>query len=171
MPISAEENKSKSGTIPISSKPETGRWSGYATIYLRLALGTAFLSAVADRFGVWGKSGATHVAWGNFHNFLLYAGKLNPWFPARWIPAIGWIATVCEIAFGIALIVGFRTRIAAFLSGLLTLAFALGMAFGLGIKAPLDYSVFTASAASFLLACAKAFPLSLDSLFSKGRKL
>lgn len=147
--------------------PETGSlgWSGYATFYLRLALGTAFLSAIADRFGVWGSAGAPHVAWGNFHNFLLYAGKLNPWFPAGWIPTVGWIATLCETAFGIALILGFRTRITAFLSGLLTLAFALGMAVGLGIKAPLDYSVFTVSAASFLLASTSSFPLSLDSLF------
>ena len=43
----------------------------------------------------------------------------------------------------------------------------LGMTFGVGIKAPLDASVFTASAASFLLACMKAFPLSLDSLTAK----
>lgn len=151
--------------------PETGRlrWSGYATVYLRFALGIAFLSAVADRFGIWGYPGAPHVAWGNFHNFLIYTGKLNPWFPASWIPAVGWIATICEIAFGIALILGFRTRIAAFLSGLLTLAFAVGMTFGLGIKAPLDYSVFAVSAASFLLACMEVFPLSLDSLLSRRK--
>lgn len=151
--------------------PDSGsmRWPGYTTVYLRLALGIGFLSAVADRFGIWGYPGAPHVAWGNFHNFLIYAGKLNPWFPASWIPVIGWIATLCEIAFGIALILGFRIRVAAFLSGLITLAFALGMAFGLGIKAPLDYSVFTASAASFLLASMQVFPLSLDSLFSSRR--
>ena len=63
---------------------------------------------------------------------------------------------------------GYRTRIAAFLGGLLLLAFALGMAFGLGIKAPLNYSVFTkfSSAASFLLACASYSPWSLDVLLS-----
>src|SRR5579863_10208889 len=85
--------------------PERGslRWSGYSTVYLRVALGTAFLSAVADRFAIWAPPGAPHVAWGNFHNFLAYAGKLNPWFPAGWIPAIGWIATVCEVVFGVAL--------------------------------------------------------------------
>lgn len=148
--------------------PDASKWSCVAGVYLRLALGTAFLSAVADRFGLWGPPGTPLVGWGNFHNFLSYAAKVNPWFPAGWIPIVGWIATACEIAFGIALIVGFRTRIAAFLSGLLTLAFALGMAFGLGIKAPLDYSVFTASAASFLLACAGSYRWSLDSLRAKG---
>jgi thiosulfate dehydrogenase (quinone) large subunit len=153
------------------SAPQPGslRCLGYVTVYLRLALGRAFLSAVADRFGIWGRAGTPLIAWGNFHNFLLYVGKLNPWFPASWIPAVGWVATFCEIAFGFALILGFRTRVTAFLSGLLALAFALGMALGLGIKAPLDYSVFTVSAASFLLACMRAFPLSLDALSSERR--
>ncbi|MGH9325549.1 MAG: hypothetical protein ACRD2B_02490 [Terriglobia bacterium] len=169
MPISTDSHKHRPATIETPPKPEIARWSGYATVYLRLALGTAFLSAVSDRFGIWGPPGAPHVAWGNFHNFLVYAAKLNPWFPSSWILTVGWIATACEIAFGIALILGFRTRITAFLSGLLTLTFALGMAFGLGIKAPLDYSVFTASAASFVLASMRFFPLSMDSLFSQRR--
>jgi hypothetical protein len=36
-----------------------------AVLYARMALGAAFLSAVADRFGLWGKYGG----WGNFANF------------------------------------------------------------------------------------------------------
>lgn len=136
------------------------------TIYLRLALGIAFLSAVADRFGLWGPAGAPLVAWGSFHKFLVYTAQVNPWFPMSWIPTIGWLATLCEFALGIALVLGLRTRIAALLSGLLMLVFALGMTLGVGIKAPLNYSVFTASAASFLLACVKDFPLSLDAVRS-----
>ncbi|MGH9434038.1 MAG: hypothetical protein ACRD3T_21120 [Terriglobia bacterium] len=143
---------------------ETGKWASWASVYLRLALGAAFLSAVADRFGIWGGPGAHLVAWGNFHNFLVYAAKLNPWLPASWVPAVGWIATLGETAFGIALIVGYRTRIAALLSGLLLLAFAIGMTTGLGIKAPLNYSVFTASAGAFLLAEPKTYRWSLDAL-------
>lgn len=142
-------------------------WSGVASFYLRLALGAAFLSAVADRFGIWGPPGTRLVGWGNFHNFLIYAAKINPWFPARWIPAIGGIATACEILFGFALILGFKTRLAAALSGLLLLAFALGMAFGLGPKAPLDYSVFSASAGAFLLATLGRYPWSLDAARSR----
>lgn len=143
------------------------RWSGWATVYLRVALGLGFLSAVGDRFGAWGAPGAPLVAWGNFHNFLVYAAKLNPWFPASWSPVVGWIATVCEIVLGIGLIAGFRTRIIAFLSGWLTLAFALGMTFGLGVKAPFNYSVFAASAGSFLLGCMDAYPWSLDALWDR----
>jgi len=150
------------------TRSEGSTISGYATVYLRLALGTAFLSAVADRFGVWGPPGMPLVAWGNFHNFLLYTAKLNPWFPASWTPEVGWIATLCEGAFGIALVLGFRTRLAALLSGLMSVAFALAMTLTLGIKAPLNYSVFTASAASFLLACMGVSPFSLDSLLAKS---
>jgi uncharacterized membrane protein YphA (DoxX/SURF4 family) len=176
------------------------RYTGLITTYFRVALGLGFLSAVADRFGLWGPAGAPtvssgnvqasgigylagvadrfgwwrvlggpHVAWGNFQNFLAYAATLNPWFPASWIPAIGWIVTICEICFGLALIVGFHTRSAAVLSGFLTLAFAIGMLFGLGLKAPLNYSVFVISAGSFLLAEAEGYPWSLDSWRQKTR--
>lgn len=136
----------------------------YTTLYLRLALGVGFLSAVADRFGLWGPPGKALVSWGNFHNFLYYTGVLNPWFPASWIPSVGWLATICEAAFGIALILGLRTRLAALASGILTLIFALAMTFAVGIKSPLSYSVFVCSAGSFLLAQARAYPWSLDSL-------
>lgn len=146
---------------PANDRPT--RYMGLITLYLRIALGIGFLSAVADRFGLWGPPGTPNVAWGNFHNFLTYAAKLNPWFPASWIPTVGWIATVCEIAFGMALIVGYRTRLAAGLSGLLTLAFAIGMVCGVGIHAPLDYSVFVVSAGAFLLAEAPRYALSVDS--------
>jgi uncharacterized membrane protein YphA (DoxX/SURF4 family) len=135
---------------------------GLITLYLRLALGIGYLSAVADRLGWWGPPGTPQVAWGNFQNFLLYTAKLNPWFPHNWIPAVGVIVNACEICFGLALIVGYRTRWAAVLSGLLTLAFAIGMVCGSGIQAPLNYSVFAVSAGSFLLADAQRYPVSLD---------
>lgn len=135
---------------------------GFLTVYLRLAIGIGFLSAVFDRFGWWGPPGAPSVSWGTFHNFLVYTAKLNPWFSGEWVPAIGWTATVCEIGFGVMLVIGYHTRLAAVASGLLTLAFAVGMIFGIGIHAPLSYSVFVVSAASFLLATEGRYPLSLD---------
>ena len=140
-----------------------GRYKGLITIYLRFAIGIGFLSAVADRFGWWGPPGTPNVSWGTMHSFLTYTAKLNPWFPVSWIPAIGWAATVCEICFGVMLMVGYRTRLAAVLSGLLALAFALGMVSSLGIHAPLNYSVFAVSAGSFLLADVGRYPVSLDS--------
>ena len=145
------------------------RYIALVTVYLRLALGIDFLSAVADRFGLWGASGTPSVAWGNFHNFLAYTAKPNPWLPSSWIPTIGWIATVCEFCFGLALIVGYRTRMAAVLSGLLTLAFAFGMIAGVGIHAPLNYSVFAISAAAFLLAGVERYPWALENWRHKTR--
>ncbi len=138
------------------------RAATYASFLLRLALGTAFLSAVADRFGVWGPPEATGVAWGSFENFLGYAATLNPYLPEPLRPALGWFVTIAETTLGVALIVGFRIRETAALSGGLLMAFAFGMTSALGVKSPLDYSVFTAAAGSFLLAVHSKSPLSID---------
>src|SRR5262245_57881728 len=136
--------------------------SRYTILYVRLALGLTFLAAVTDRFGLWGPPGTNNVAWGNFDNFLAYAATLNPSLPTAWIPTVGWIVTLAEVACGLALIVGFQTRKVAVISGLLLLAFALGMTMGLGIKAPLNFSVFSASAGALLLATSADAPLSID---------
>lgn len=122
------------------------------SLYLRLALGAAFLSAVADRMGLWGPPGASTSAWGDFDHFLSYTGTLNPFLPSALIAPLGWVVTIAEVALGLALIVGARLRHVAVASAVLLLLFALGMTVGEGIKSPLDASVFTASAAALLLA-------------------
>lgn len=137
------------------------------TLFLRLALGVSFLSAVADRFGLWGHAGAPHVAWGDFSHFIAYTAKLNAYAPASTIPAIAWISTIAETLLGLALVIGLFTRTAAFLSGLLLLAFALAMFVFSSPKAPLDASVFTASAGAFLLSTCVKYPVSLDALFNR----
>ncbi len=123
-----------------------------AIVYTRIALGGGFLSAVADRFGLWGGPGSRNVAWGDFPRFLTYTATLNPFLPSRVIPALGWVVTVCEIACGVALIAGVAVRPFALLSGVLLLGFACGMTVGTGIKTAFDASVFAASAGAFLLA-------------------
>jgi hypothetical protein len=92
------------------------------------------------------------IAWGDFPHLLRYTATLNPLLPASVMPALGIIATTCEIVLGIALIAGISTPLVAALSGCLLLAFAAGMTVGTGVKAALDESVFAASAAAFLLA-------------------
>jgi uncharacterized membrane protein YphA (DoxX/SURF4 family) len=134
----------------------------YTPVYVRFALGVSFLAAVTDRCGLWGPPGTRNVAWGNFDNFLAYAAQLNPYLPTAWIPTVGWIVTLAEVACGLALIVGFQTRRVAVGSGLMLLAFALGMIMGLGIKAPFNYSVFSASAGALLLATSAHAPWSID---------
>jgi len=138
------------------------RFRGYETLFARIALSAGFLSAVADRFGLWGVPGASGVAWGDFASFADYAARINPWAPASLMPAIAWTATLAEIALAMLLLVGYRTRWAGFGSGVLLLLFALGMTAGTGVKSALDASVFAASAAGFLLSTRKHFPLSLD---------
>ncbi|HEX8148373.1 MAG TPA: DoxX family membrane protein, partial [Pyrinomonadaceae bacterium] len=107
---------------------------------MRLALGAAFLSAVADRFGLWGAYGEPGVAWGDFAHFTAYTATLNWFAPAGLIPALAWAATVAEVALGLGLILGLYTRASALLSGLLLLLFAAAMTLALGVKAPLNYS-------------------------------
>lgn len=136
----------------------------YSSVFLRLALGISFLSAVADRFGLWGSFGQPNVSWGDFSHFVAYTGKLNWFMPSAAIPALAWAATCVETLLGVALVLGAFTRIAALLSGWLLLLFALSMTFALGLKAPLDFSVFSASAAAFLLATGRKYSWSLDSL-------
>jgi thiosulfate dehydrogenase (quinone) large subunit len=142
----------------------------YATVFLRFALGAAFLTAVTDRLGIWGPSGTANVAWGDMTHFMAYAAKLNPWFPKKVIPTLAWFVTVAETSLGAALILGFETRRAAQLSGWLLLAFGIGMTAGTGVKSALNASVFSASAGAFLLATSPEYPLSIDSLRQIGKR-
>lgn len=141
---------------------EALRRTGWITLFLRLAVAAAFLSAVADRFGLWGGPGSPRVAWGDMAHFIPYVAKLNWYLPSALIPAVAWIATALEIVLGTGLILGLGTRWLAWGSGALLLTFALAMTGALGVKAPLDFSVFSASAGAFLLATCARYPLSLD---------
>lgn len=126
--------------------------SRFAPWLARIALAAAFLSAVADRLGLWGPPGTQGVAWGSFEPFLAYTATINPWFPEAMIPLVGWVATIAEVALAVALLAGWRLRETALASALLLGAFGVAMIAGSGIKSPLDASVFSAAAAALLLA-------------------
>jgi uncharacterized membrane protein YphA (DoxX/SURF4 family) len=143
------------------------KFADYATLLLRIGLGVGFLSAVADRLGLWGAFGRPNVEWGNFSRFLEYTHTLNWYLPAGMILPLGVIATGAEILFGLLLIVGWRTRTAALLSGLLLLIFGVSMTLALGIKAPLNYAVLTGIGGALLLASRESFPFSVDELLSR----
>lgn len=138
--------------------------SAYSSVFLRFALGFSFLSAVADRFGLWGAFGEPNVAWGSFSRFVAYTEQLNWFLPKAMIPTLAIAATCAEVVLGILLVLGWQTRIAALLSGVLLLIFAVTMTVALGIKAPLDYSVFTAMGGALLLASRAEYPFSIDHL-------
>ena len=72
--------------------------------------------------------------------------------PPETIPFLAWAATAAELCLGLALVLGVWRRTVALASAALLLIFGGAMALSLGIKSPLDYSVFPASAAALLLA-------------------
>jgi len=77
---------------------------------------------------------------------------VNSFMPASTIPFLAWAATAAEFSLGLALVLGLWVRWAALGSALLLILFGTAMAVSFGIKSPLDYSVFSASAAAFLVA-------------------
>jgi len=143
------------------------RWGSFSSVFLRSALGLGFLSAVADRFGLWGAFGQPNVEWGNFSRFLEYTHTLNWYLPAAMIPPIGIIATGAEILFGLLLLIGWHTRAAALLSGLLLVTFGVAMTLALGVKAPLNFAVLTGVGGALLLTSCESFPFSLDELLCR----
>ncbi|MCD9577297.1 DoxX family membrane protein [Flavobacterium soyae] len=123
-----------------------------AGLILRIVLAITMLSAVADRFGLWGAPGSNGVAWGNWENFVVYTQTLNSFANKATAEILGSIATFFEILLSLLLIFGFKTRIAALGTALLLFLFAFSMAVSVSVKAPLDYSVWTSAAAALLLA-------------------
>lgn len=137
-----------------------------AQLFLRLALGIGFILPVLDRLGMLGAPGELNVGWGNWTNFVDYTNSLMPYLNHNMANIMGIIATVAEIIFGVLLIIGFKIKITAYGSFLLTLSFALSMLIFAGYRAPFNYSVFTASAASLLLATMPFYNWSIDKLLA-----
>jgi putative oxidoreductase len=127
-------------------------WEAWAARYARLAVAAAFLSAVAGRFGLW----SGHLNWDNFARFINRTAELNPFMPPATIPFLAWAATISETSLALALVAGIGLRWAAFGSALLLFWFGTAMALTAGLKSPLDYSVFSGSAAALLLAACVA---------------
>jgi len=132
-----------------AQRPHAIDWERMGFLYARIALGAAFLSGIADRFGLyWGRN----VGYGNFDGFMRYTAKVNSFMLPATIPLLAWSATAAELFFGIALILGIWPRWIALGSALLLALFGIAMAVSFGIKSPMDYSVFSASGAAVLLA-------------------
>jgi putative oxidoreductase len=115
--------------------------------YARWALGAAFLSAVASRLGLWGG--------GSFDKFLAYTAEVLSFLPHALVAPCAYAATALELSFGVALVAGLWVHEVALASGVLLAIFGTSMAISQGIKSPLDYSVFSGSAAALLLANAR----------------
>jgi uncharacterized membrane protein YphA (DoxX/SURF4 family) len=125
-------------------------------VVLRVAIGSAFLVAVADRLGFLGPYGTKNVSWGDWKHFEDYVAVLNWFFPKALIPALSALETMIEAALGLGLLVGIYPRFVAWSSAVLLSSFALTMTISLGILAPLSYGVFTAVGAALLLGAVAA---------------
>lgn len=137
---------------------------------LRIALGVSFLSAVADRLGLLGPFGNRNIEWGNWDSFITYTATMMPFLDRPAVTVMGGIASLAEAIIGILLIIGFKTRLAAVASCILTLIFALAMTVFLGIKAPINFSVFTAISASLMLSKITVYEWSIDNFLFKKLK-
>lgn len=118
----------------ISDKFGTMNWERAGVAYARIALGTAFLSAVASRFGLWDKT----LDLKHFANFMQYAAEVNSFLPAAVIPLVAWAATVAETSCGVLLILGLWPRWVSLASAILLAMFGTAMAISFGIKSPMD---------------------------------
>jgi len=132
----------------VGQNRRTMKWERIGILYARIALGSAFLSAVASRFGVW--DGTLDLK--HFSGFLEYAGQVLAFMPNAAIPYLAWTATACETSLGILLILGLWPQWVSLASAFLLAMFGTAMAISLGLKSPMDYSVYSASAAAVLLA-------------------
>jgi putative oxidoreductase len=132
----------------VCHKEHSVNWERMGVLYARVAVGSAFLSAVAGRLGLWhGRIDPKHFA-----GFVEYAGEVLSFMPRSTVPFLAYTATVCETVLGILLIVGLWPRWVALASAALLAMFGTSMAISFGIKSPMDYSVFSASSAALLLA-------------------
>src|SRR5919204_6757443 len=138
--VEAKEDRGNAG------RPDWPRWAALCT---RIALGAAFLSGIADRFGLYR---GRNVGYGDFAGFIRYTAKVNSFMPPSTIPFLAWAATVAELFFGITLILGIWRVWVALGSAALLILFGTAMAISFGIKSPLDYAVLSASSAALLVA-------------------
>lgn len=139
-------------------------------LLLRCALGITFLTPVLDRLGILGQPGVGNIEWGNWENFINYTTTLMPIFDRPVVNILGGIATVSELLISIFLIIGLKTKYAALGASLITLTFIIFMTLSVGIQKPINYGVFTASAAGLLLSFIPNYNWSLDNLFKGERK-
>src|SRR4029077_11650591 len=116
--------RDRAGGREVAMTPRDLTLERWALRYARIALGAAFLSGIASRFGLWG----ANVGYGNFANFVKATAEVNSFMPAFTIPFLAWAATIFELFFGLALIIGIWARWVSLGSALLLALFGIAMA-------------------------------------------
>lgn len=115
-------------------------------VALRVSLATAFLSAVADRFGWWAPFGQGD--WGSMGAFADYTHQLVPVATGWPLTVIVWAATATETTLGVLLLTGWCPKLVGAATCLVLIVFGLAMAISLGLASPFSYSVFSAASAA-----------------------
>jgi uncharacterized membrane protein YphA (DoxX/SURF4 family) len=147
-PDASDRQSSPSSSLEFKA---TAFFAHVAPLALRWALAATILSAVADRFGLWGPPGAANVSWGDWPHFVAYTAKVNSFLPAIVAPAVAIVATAAEALLGAALLLGVFPRAVALASFAVLALFAGAMTLSFGIKAPPNYSVFVDATAALML--------------------
>jgi uncharacterized membrane protein YphA (DoxX/SURF4 family) len=136
---------------------------------VRVAIGAEFILSVADRFGLLGPPGSA-VSWGDFRHFVTYTHEVNSFLPASFAPLLAVFATICEITFGIALVLGIRIQYVARAAAVLLCLFGSAMIASGLIESQFYYAVFVLAAGVLAIANIDATLLSLDALRARFRQ-
>ena len=126
----------------------------------RLLIAAGFVVNVADRLGLLGPPGAPGVSWGDFQHFIAYTAQVNAFAPRPLIPTLAVLATIAEGTLGLAMLVGFRVRLAAAGSALLLFVFATAMV--LSGLSQFQYSVYLMSVTAWALSTVDASAFAMD---------
>lgn len=143
------------------------RSTGFAQLFLRVALAIGFILPVMDRLGLLGKPGAGMASWGDWEHFISYTNSLMPYLSRPLANLFGFLATIAEALFGVCLLVGYKIRYAALGAAILTFIFAICMATSHGVSAPFKYPVFVFTGAALTLSGLTSFRWSIDYGWSK----
>lgn len=140
-----------------------GAWPA-ATLFARASLAAGFLSATADRFGLWGPPGTVNVFWGNFEGFKGNVVVLAPYLSTTLVNVVAWGASVLELVFAVALLLGVALRYVSVASAATLVAYGMSMVFNMGIQSVFNYAIFTAASAALLLSLAptSGYAFSID---------
>jgi hypothetical protein len=106
---------------------------------LRIFIGVAFVGAVCDRFGLFGRAGTPGISWGDFQHFTAYTRQVNSFLPASLIPSLAVLESVIEGGLGVSMLLGLRSRAASFGSAALLSCLGSAMTLSLGFASQFPF--------------------------------
>jgi uncharacterized membrane protein YphA (DoxX/SURF4 family) len=142
-------------------------WTG---VPVRILMAADFLLSVGDRFGVFGGPESPNVNWGDFAHFTTYTRQVVSFLPGGLAPTLAVLATIGEITFGLALLLGVQLRRTALGAGCLLACFGTSMTVSLPVAEQFHYCVFVLAVGVLGLSAGERHPLSLDTVLTRTRR-